>query len=98
MWSVDAPPDLVAGWYTLAWAQRWAEMLTGDTANASIVVKGLKGLGTDEYGMDDEWRFYRLTAAMNEGAKVPLPRASDDPSLPDALPGMMEDRGGRRYW
>lgn len=97
MWSVETPPDSNAGWYTVAWAQRWAEVLTGSTVNASIVVKGLEGLGMNDEGSRDRWRFYRLQAAIDEGEDVPLPRASHDPSLPDALPGMMEDRG-RRYW
>jgi hypothetical protein len=94
--ALNKPIDEREGWFQLAWTYRWADMLTGEMNQHSMIVKGLEGLGVNNEGMRDPWRFYRFWSAMDPGEDVPLPRASNDPSQPDALPGMMDD--GRRYW
>jgi len=95
-YALNTPADEGEGWFQLAWTYRWAELLTDDMTQHSMIVKGLAGLGTNNEGRRDPWTFYRFWSAMDPGDDVPLPIISNDPSQPDALPGMMDDR--RRYW
>lgn len=94
--KLNMPPNPQEEWYELAWTYRWADMLTGAMTESWRIVKGLAGLGMNDEGGGDQWRFNRFVSAVDEGEDLPLPRASNNPSQPDALPGMSD--GSRRYW